>query len=629
MNTNKLLGGLAITAMLIGGLASCSNDLDSPALKNRTATLLTKGPKVIAYSGNHMWGTTNNSIFGTTSTRANGDILSIRDIESNFFKQEEEKAYLDEYLPEEQDNTAKVDLDFLFYTTAETQVELYPVYAQTSNKHEFGIFYYDAQGQMHEQMIWDEVNPWGLYQNGMCQGKEVTIPAGIFFGFYIDKGNTLFTKENPYGEQVGKLYSTASMNKPSYPVMGNGNWGPNTEAEMISTHAVTWVRNYPDGSSKNYMGFEDWADFDYQDLVFTLTPEVKTVDASTFKPGETEVPEDPKDENCEICGHPTHEPGECDKCEPGETECHPAETTPPTPPTPSDDCEICGHPNHEPGECEECKPGEHPECRPAETPETPDPVIPDPTPVVPGDDHTNEVEVNLGMDDKEGKYNETHTSIHVRSNTDVCMFIPMPLEYLCPADDMEIVQKHLEDYMIHGGTPQNGTVDADGKLVMEEGLLSMMEYQIEDWNVKLYVEFVGAGTPSAHNGETFPEEGIHIWTEGINADLMEYLQENYGDGITFEIWNYYNEETTLDDLKPYLDRAVIKFLNQNNLPDFFINAFGSANYDEDKDCNVSLDESQSGNYEFVGEGSHLNGSDHNKIYESKNHKAAGNNTGNE
>ena len=243
------------------------------------------------------------------------------------------------------------------------------------------------------------------------------------------------------------------------------------------------------------------------------------------------------------------------------------------------------------------------------------------TPTIGGDNHRNEIEANLGIDDKEGKYTESHLSLHVRSANNVDIFIPVPLKYVCPADDMEIVQKHFEGLMDHGGEIVEGTgiYDQDGKLTMSSGLLSKMTYKVGDedknWDVTLYVEYVEAGFTSSH-GETFQKAGIHIWSEGINAEMMEYLFEKFGDGITFEIWNYYNEGTTLEELKQYLDETTIKFLG-NTLPDYFINAFGESNNQEGKDCKVNMDESQADNYEYVGTGGHLNGSSHNEIYENK------------
>ena len=252
-----------------------------------------------------------------------------------------------------------------------------------------------------------------------------------------------------------------------------------------------------------------------------------------------------------------------------------------------------------------------------------DPVIPDDddngddtTPGIPGDDHTSEVETNLHITDKDGKYPESHLSIHVRTAADIDMFIPMPLDMVCPADDLEIVKRHFEGETIHGGTFENAEKDEDGKITMQGGLLSKVDYQIGEWTVSLYVEYVVAGYTSI-DGDTFSEDGIHIWTEGLegNTALMEYLQNEYGDGITFEIWNYYNEDADLFVLKQYLDRAIIKFIGQ--LPDYYINAFGQDIFTDGEDCNVSIVDDQKNDYEHMGESEHLNGSDKNQIFKYK------------
>lgn len=181
----------------------------------------------------------------------------------------------------------------------------------------------------------------------------------------------------------------------------------------------------------------------------------------------------------------------------------------------------------------------------------------------PEHEHKNEVEVNL-----HGSESESHLSIHVRHATDVEVFIPVPKEYYCDADDMAILNKHEGDLIVHGG-PES------------------VSYNINGHEVTLNI--------------AFEDGGIRIWTEGINEEVIQYCQETYGDGITFEVWNYYNE---MDGLLDYLNRATVRFLD--SLPDVYINAFVGEN-----DCNVYPD----GEFEEPYTDEHLNGSDQNKIYQ--------------
>lgn len=231
--------------------------------------------------------------------------------------------------------------------------------------------------------------------------------------------------------------------------------------------------------------------------------------------------------------------------------------------------------------------GQAPEVTEPETPETPDP---DPNegdddvldPSAPSYGFDNEVEINLGVDDKNGEYLESHLSIHVRANTDVEVFIPVPAMYYCDADDMAVVEKHFDELMLHGGPEQ-------------------VVYNIAGNEVTFNVQFV--------------EGGIRIWTDGINEEVINYCRERYDDGITFEVWNYFNDVLSLEELKSYLDKATVRFLDRE--PDYYINAFGEENYAEDKDCTVDIVSDQVGDYNAPVEGEHLNGSIHNKIYEKK------------
>ena len=165
-----------------------------------------------------------------------------------------------------------------------------------------------------------------------------------------------------------------------------------------------------------------------------------------------------------------------------------------------------------------------------------------------------EVEVNLHGTDKGDGLLESHLSIHVRTATDVEVFIPVPVQYYCEADDMAIVLEHEKNHMIHGGPYR-------------------VEYVLQDkedgpFIVSLNVEFV--------------DNGIRIWTDGINQDVIDFCNKHYNDGITFEVWNYFNEFISLDTLKEYLNQSTIKFLD--SIPELYINTI----VDKD-DCTVRED----------------------------------------
>lgn len=202
---------------------------------------------------------------------------------------------------------------------------------------------------------------------------------------------------------------------------------------------------------------------------------------------------------------------------------------------------------------------------------------------------TDHVEINLSIEERpEIEWLSTHLSIHVRAVTDVTVYIPLPIKYVCEADDLAIVNKHEENLMIHGG-PQS------------------VEYNINKQIVTLNINY--------------SVEGITIFTEGITPQVIDYCYKNYGDGLTFEIWNYMNiNHTDWYDGKvdEYIDTTELRRLLNNSSviftkkPSLYINAF-MCNENGEKfidDCTVSPEDiylTQETNYWY-------NGSPYNELY---------------
>ena len=216
--------------------------------------------------------------------------------------------------------------------------------------------------------------------------------------------------------------------------------------------------------------------------------------------------------------------------------------------------------------------------------------------------HNDEVEVNLSINDIHTNYDiadlVSKLSIHVRKGTDVRIFIPVPAEYVIAADDMAILQMHKDDLSIYGG-PQT------------------LSYVIDGNTVTLNCQF--------------DANGITVWTDGINQDVIDYLMERNGDGINFEIYNYFNKGNsqlewgedpadypalTESQLKEFLDKSTIDFLDE--YPTYYINAFGWKYVDgqptsdmSERDCIVRP---LYGPVHSQGYHTHLNGTPYNMIY---------------
>ena len=573
MKLKDLLFGVSALCAISAVTFSCTTEMVSPypgANAGMKPSMLVHAPDFFAWSGNQQ--------LGSYGSRSDDDIvITVNDITTTNLNQNEEKTYVDKTLPEESDNLPDyIDDDFVYYTTQETRVQLFLVFSQTGQDHEFGLFYYTKSGEMKTQVIWESVDKNNFQWDGVCKGKEVIIPAGIFFGFYLDKGNNIFPVDSETHWNTvdpGPLYSSSSLNPASYHVVGNGDWSCDTNSTPSKQHAVTWTRTLDDGTTRSYIGFEDWCDFDFQDLVFTYTPDIKTVNSTDFEPGQTEIPDDPgnDDDVCGKCGH-KHKPGtDCDECE------------------------------NKYGD------GQHGECYPEpDGPDTPDGPTGPTTPTTPIDPvlHNDEVEVNFSINDVHPDYEFadlwTKLSIHVRKGTDVRIRVPLPGKYLCVSDDFDILQNHYNGIYTGvasaNGSEVPGAIDDDN--IYTHSMTYTINGKVDDvdktWNVTLTV--------------SIDLEGMTVETSGIDQDLIDYLFEKNGDGINFEIWNYYQTETVdyidgqkqisgvLDEqdyekFQEYLNASTITFIDE--APSYYINAFGfnwaNGIYDQGrrpKDCYV-------------------------------------------
>jgi hypothetical protein len=199
---------------------------------------------------------------------------------------------------------------------------------------------------------------------------------------------------------------------------------------------------------------------------------------------------------------------------------------------------------------------------PITTPDEPDDPIIDPIePVVPV--ITDEVEVNLSVNDEkeEGDYIATKLSIHIRALTDVEVFIPVKQEYYCDVDDMAIVMSHQLDPNYQYSNP--------GQTSITNGYTYTYTIAGQPLNVTV----------------TYEANGIRVKTNGVNQAMLDYLQETYQDGVTVEVWNYFNDaipqkeddhivRTPIDrdNLKPMLDQSTVTFTSTEH-PAYYVNAF--------------------------------------------------------
>lgn len=209
----------------------------------------------------------------------------------------------------------------------------------------------------------------------------------------------------------------------------------------------------------------------------------------------------------------------------------------------------------------------------------------------------SEVEVNLSILDEHSKYDitdlVTKLSIHVRYPRDVEVILPVPTNIYCDQDDLYILKDH---YFQADGTP-NWKYGGENNMVV---------YDIDGNTVELHVEFV---TPDNDNITAGNTGFIRVYTVGINEEVISYLFKNFGDGINFEVFNYYNRgtmyttgnypEIDAEELQGYLNHSMVNFdweelMADRAYPAFYIMAFNELDKDDvtgdgnvnEKDCYV-------------------------------------------
>ena len=157
---------------------------------------------------------------------------------------------------------------------------------------------------------------------------------------------------------------------------------------------------------------------------------------------------------------------------------------------------------------------------------------------------TDQAEVNLTVNDPRDNtenpydYVATKLSIHLRYATDAEVFIPVSKDLYCDADDMAIVKNHKEGNFVYNTEP------------------TTVSMTFGENTVTLTV--------------SYEDEGIRVKTEGMNADVLAYTEGTYYDGLTFEVWNYYNQTATRDGIKKLADGSKVTL---TSIPGFYINGF--------------------------------------------------------
>lgn len=171
-------------------------------------------------------------------------------------------------------------------------------------------------------------------------------------------------------------------------------------------------------------------------------------------------------------------------------------------------------------------------------------VIPAEKSVDPVTKENGNVEINLSVNDEHSTadYIATKLSTHIRSLSNVEVFIPVDKKYYCEADDMDISISHKQQDIIYNTQPQYVEKQIGGKTVI---------YKV-----------------------AYEDAGIRVTTEGVDQSVIDYCAQQYFDGVTFEVWNYF-KDIDRPTLKTMLEKSTVTF--KDNDPVIYVNAFAKEN----------------------------------------------------
>lgn len=555
-------------AMMLG-LASCANDLSDQFTQNESGSIqLVHAPDVIAWSGDQVLGNT----VGTRTPNVNANEWDgwncVNNVEDDLTPEDIQKIIELFKIGQPVENTIILPWENYFVQQVYKGEDKYYSHDRCEqagcdhiNRDKDQIL---GSGQMDHLKAWNsnvtETQYGGYWDSSLNQWVQVITENHYE---HINNFNEGDNTNDPNNCPAGKTHKGTTLMKnmgldgvtPNNQFGYDESWG--TDPKFFNNYIIIkykdwWFVGFDYEAHKNDQtthnhneGMDINRDWNFTDWIVRITPAYHDGEIPTEPEGTPVVPNPypgNESDNCDKCKHESH--GDtCPKCqEEGKGGCY-----------------TDGGNGGNTGEGEK------------------NPVL-----------HNNEVEVNYAINDvhnngEEQKYKTsdlwTKLSIHVRKGTDVKIRIPLPTKYIVESDDFAIFEKHIEGFGVYNG---------DEELhLANEAKVHRQQYTIsKDENTSWIVTL----TVTINEGDV--EDGyIEVETDGITEELIEYLFEEYGDGINFEVWNYFQTEykdengevlsknLDRDKLKGFLDRSTIEFLDE--IPAYYINAFGLEDVDED------------------------------------------------
>ena len=212
--------------------------------------------------------------------------------------------------------------------------------------------------------------------------------------------------------------------------------------------------------------------------------------------------------------------------------------------------------------------------------------------------------------------NEVEAHLYVQNNSlmngstkyeisDITSILSLYVRY---PNDVEIILPVPEEIFL-----DKNTVSGEGSQTNSAYQGEKVSYfnLIGENTVALHIEYVSARQDDLTSPVKLEGYGefnggyIHIFTAGIDENVLNYCRDYYDDGLNFKVYNFYhrgnqnasNNGANIDKTglkKHFLDRALINFdwqttdIASKNYPDQYVNAISSDELSNplDSDCHV-------------------------------------------
>lgn len=143
----------------------------------------------------------------------------------------------------------------------------------------------------------------------------------------------------------------------------------------------------------------------------------------------------------------------------------------------------------------------------------------------------------------EGEYRAAKLTIEINAPTDVMVFLPVSSKYFCynSQSALEIVAEKLKEVEM---------------TLPSSAIESQLEMRYGDVSMTCLVGDLQAAATVSYGKRADDVEGIEVLVTGVTKRMVNYLNSSYGEGLTVEVWCYFKNSLTRQDMRDAFNRGA-------------------------------------------------------------------------